>query len=135
MVATSLSHAEKICMTRSLNIPICAITYGLPRVRARPRRRKHNNEIQSAWAKRYSMTSQGLSMLGLALHGTGDLNRAKEIAKAIESAAVVTDREASWPATYDYFMELALDDGAETTAYAVRLLSLISPESPLLPKA
>ncbi len=93
------------------------------------------NEIQSAWAKRPSMTPQGLSMLGLALHRTGDLNRAKEIAKSIESAAVVTDQEASWPATYDYFMEFALDDGAETTAYAVRLLSLVSPESPLLPKA
>ncbi len=93
------------------------------------------NEIQSAWTKRSSMTSQGLSMLGLALHATGDLKRAKEIAKSIESVAVVTDREVSWPATYDYFMEFALDDGAETTAYAVRLLSLVSPESPLLPKA
>jgi uncharacterized protein YfaS (alpha-2-macroglobulin family) len=93
------------------------------------------DEIQSAWAKRASMTSQGLSMLGLALQATGDQNRAREIAKSIESAAVVTDREASWPAAYDYFMEFALDDDAETTAYAVRLLSLVTPESPLLPKA
>jgi uncharacterized protein YfaS (alpha-2-macroglobulin family) len=93
------------------------------------------DEIQFTWTKRGSMTSQGLSMLGLVLHVTGDQNRAKEIAKSIESAAAVTEREASWPSNYDYFMEFAMDDGAETTAYAVRLLSLVAPESPLLPKA
>jgi len=134
--STSLSRAEKYLHGALANHPNMRddlrayVVYALALNSA-----STTEEIQSAWTKRSSMTSQGLSMLGLALHATGDLYRAKEIARSIESAAVVTDREASWPATYDYFMEFALDDGAETTAYAVRLLSLVSPESPLLPKA
>jgi alpha-2-macroglobulin len=92
-------------------------------------------ELQSAWEQRGSMSTQGLAMLGLALHATGDQNRAKEVAKKIESDAVVTDLEAYWPSVYDYFMEFEIDDNAETTAYAVRLLSLVTPESGLLPKA
>ena len=92
-------------------------------------------ELQAAWEQRSSMTSQGLAMLGLALHATGDLSRAKEVAKTIESTAIATEQEASWPSAYDYFLEFAIDDAAETTAYAVRLLSLTIPDSPLLPKA
>jgi uncharacterized protein YfaS (alpha-2-macroglobulin family) len=92
-------------------------------------------ELQTAWAKRGAMTSQGLAMLGIALHASGDRNRAEDVAKSIESSATVTEREAYWPSNYDYFLEFEIDDGAETTAYAVRLLSLVSPESPLLPKA
>jgi len=134
--STSLSHAEKYLHDTLAKHPNMRddlrayVVYALALNSA-----STTDEIQSAWTKRSSMTSQGLAMLGLALHASGDLNRAKEIAKSVESIAVVTDREVSWPATYDYFMEFALDDGAETTAYAVRLLSLVSPESPLLPKA
>jgi alpha-2-macroglobulin len=92
-------------------------------------------ELQAAWDRRSSMTTQGLAMLGLALHATSDLERAKEVAKTLESTAVVTEREASWASHYDSFLEFELDDGAETTAYAVRFLSLVHPEIPLLPKA
>jgi alpha-2-macroglobulin len=92
-------------------------------------------ELQAAWKKRAAMTSQGLAMLGLALHAAGDQNRAETVAKSLESSATVTEREAYWASNYDYFLEFEIDDGAETTAYAVRLLSLVNPESPLLPKA
>jgi len=92
-------------------------------------------EIEAAWNKRGSMTTQGLAMLGLTQHAKGDHARANEIVDKLESTATTTDREASWPANYDYFMEFDIDDAAETTAYAVRLLSLEKPESPLLPKA
>jgi len=92
-------------------------------------------EIDSAWKRRDSMSVQGLSMLGLALHATGDLSRAKEIAKTIESKVDINGQEASWASNYDYFLEFEIDDAPETTAYAVRLLSLVDPQSPLLPKA
>jgi alpha-2-macroglobulin len=95
----------------------------------------HDNEIEAAWNKRSSMTTQGLAMLGLTQNAKGNHARAKEIADKLESTAITTDREASWPENYDYFMEFEIDDAAETTAYAVRLLSLEKPESPLLPKA
>ncbi len=73
-------------------------------------------------------------MLGLALQATGDA-RAKEIAGKVETMATVSDFEAHWTATYDYFMEFESESGAEATAHAVRLLSLTKPESPMLPKA
>jgi hypothetical protein len=91
--------------------------------------------VQKAWEARDSMSTQGLSMLGLALQATGDDARAKEIAGKVEAMATVSDLEAHWTATYDYFMEFESESGAEATAHAVRLLSLTKPESPLLPKA
>jgi len=92
-------------------------------------------ELKDAWEQRSSMSSQGLAMLGLALHATGDADRAKEVAKTLESTASTTVQEAWWPSNYDYFLEFEFRDDAETTAYAVRLLSSVAPDSPLLPKA
>jgi len=53
----------------------------------------------------------------------------------LEKQAVVDENEAYWPSQYDYFMEFYIDDSVESTAYALRLLSLVKPDSPLLPKA
>ncbi|HKV24646.1 MAG TPA: alpha-2-macroglobulin family protein [Candidatus Acidoferrum sp.] len=92
-------------------------------------------EVSDAWDVRGHMNTQGLAMLGLTLLSTGDQAKAQEIASTVESQASVTSLEASWPSNYDYMMEFEIDDAAETTAYAVRLLSLIKPDSPLLPKA
>jgi uncharacterized protein YfaS (alpha-2-macroglobulin family) len=92
-------------------------------------------ELQDAWKVRSNMSTQGLSLLGLALLSTGDQAKAQEIAVTIESQATVTDFEADWPAVYDHLMGFEIDDAAETTAYAVRLISLVKPASPLLPKA
>jgi len=91
--------------------------------------------LQSAWDKRNDMSTQGLAMLGLALLAEKDQTRAAEIAGKLEASAKSDDREAWWTASYDYFMEFEIDDAAETTAFAVRLLSLAKPQSPLLPKA
>jgi alpha-2-macroglobulin len=92
-------------------------------------------ELQDAWKVHSDMSTQGLSMLGLALLATGDQAKAQELASAVESQATVSDLEANWPSVYDHLMDFEIDDAAETTAYAVRLLSLVKPASPLLPKA
>jgi hypothetical protein len=91
--------------------------------------------MQFAKSAQSSMTAQGLSMLGLSLQMSGDSAGAREIAEKIESAATVNEQEAYWPSDYDYFMEFEFHDEAETTAYAMRLLSVVKPDSPLLPKA
>jgi len=91
--------------------------------------------LNAAWDARGSMNTKGLAMLGLALETAGDAARAKQIATELESKAKVNDQEASWPASYDYFMEFEWDDSPDTTAYAVQLLSHQDPSSPLLPKA
>ncbi|HSE48614.1 MAG TPA: MG2 domain-containing protein [Terriglobales bacterium] len=90
--------------------------------------------IEAVWDKRDKMSVQGLAFLGLALHAAGDM-RAAQLADRVEKQAVVTQAEAYWAAEWDYLMEFRIDDSAETTAYAVRLLSLLKPQSPLLPKA
>lgn len=92
-------------------------------------------ELNDAWSDRSNMNAEGLSMLGLAFLSKGDQSKAQELAGKVESQATVTDMEASWPSAYDYLMEFEIDDAAETTAYAVRLLSLVKPNSSLLPKA
>ena len=90
--------------------------------------------LDAAYKDRRDMTAQGLSMLGLALLAAGD-NRASEAATLLEKQAIVDDSEAHWPSEYDSFLEFYIDDSAEATAYALRLLSLTHPDSPLLPKA
>ena len=90
--------------------------------------------LNDAYKARDSMTAQGLSMLGLALYAAGD-SRVREIAGWVEKQAIVEDSVAHWKSEYDSFLEFYTDDSAEATAYAVRLLSLVNPESLLLPKA
>jgi uncharacterized protein YfaS (alpha-2-macroglobulin family) len=90
--------------------------------------------LDVAYGRRKDMSSQGLSMLGLALNAAGD-SRAKEVAAMIEKQAVADEMEAHWPSDYDSLMEFYIDDSVESTAYALRLLSLTTPQSPLLPKA
>jgi uncharacterized protein YfaS (alpha-2-macroglobulin family) len=94
-----------------------------------------SDEMTAAWNARGSMTTQGLSMVGLAFAGTGDTAKAQEMAAKVESLATVNTQEAYWKSDYDSFMEFEIEDSAETTAYAVRLLSVAKPSSALLPKA
>lgn len=91
--------------------------------------------LEVAWQARDSMATQGLSLLGLALQTSGDTQRAIEVAHKIEQAAMVEGDEAHWDASYDYLMEFEFDNSAESTAYAVQLLTRAIPSSPLLPKA
>ncbi|HYX54375.1 MAG TPA: alpha-2-macroglobulin family protein, partial [Candidatus Limnocylindrales bacterium] len=90
--------------------------------------------LNDGYAGRKEMTSQGLSMLGLALHRAGDA-RAAEIADMVEKQATADESEAHWTSDYDPLMEFYIDDSAEATAFAVRLLSQVKPASPVLPKA
>ena len=91
--------------------------------------------LRAAWEKRDGMNTQGLAMLGLALQITGDNVRARQIAGTIASQVTESELEAYWPSNYDYFMGFEFNDNAETTAYAVQLLSRVQPANPLLPKA
>ncbi len=90
---------------------------------------------QAAWEKRDAMDTQGLAMLGLAMQISGDNVRAKEIAGTIAAQVSDSELEAYWPSNYDHFMGFEFNDSAETTAFAVQLLSRVQPANPLLPKA
>ena len=49
----------------------------------------HEDEVEAAWNKRNSMTTQGLAMLGLTQNAKGNQARAKEIADKLESTAII----------------------------------------------
>ncbi len=90
--------------------------------------------LSDAYGVKGKMAAEGLAMLGLALHAAGD-DRAKAIAEEVEKKAEADASEAHWPSTYDYLLDFYGDASAESTAYALRLLSLTRPDSPLLSKA
>jgi len=90
--------------------------------------------IDPAWKDREKMSAQGLAWLGLTLAAQGD-SRAREIADKLEHLATSDDTQAYWKSSYDYLMEFEFDDAPETTALAVKLISQVDPDSPLLPKA
>jgi len=90
--------------------------------------------LNATFEKRGRMSAQGQAVLGLTLKAASD-SRAEEIADALEKSATADAAFAYWPSHYDYWMEFSYDDGAETTALALKLLSLVHPNSPLLPKA
>jgi alpha-2-macroglobulin len=91
--------------------------------------------LDTAWQSRDSMAVQGLTLLGLALDEAGEVSRAQEIARKLEAVAAVSGDEAHWDASRDYLMEFEFDNSADATAYAMQLLTRVSPSSPLLPKA
>ncbi len=90
--------------------------------------------LDRAWQDRDKMSAQGLALLGMVLVWQSD-SRAEEIASSLEKLAKVDGAQAYWPSQYDYLMEFEFDDGPETTALAVKLISQVHPDSPLLPKA
>ncbi|MBZ5598410.1 MAG: alpha-2-macroglobulin [Acidobacteriia bacterium] len=90
--------------------------------------------LERAWQDRDKMSAQGLALLGMILVWQSD-SRAGEIASSLEKLAKVDDAQAYWPSQYDYLMEFEFDDAPETTALAVKLISQVHPQSPLLPKA
>src|SRR4029077_1369425 len=57
------------------------------------------------------------------------------IARKVEAEAKVNGEESHWDASYDYLMEFEFDNSAESTAYAMQLLTRALPSSSLLPKA
>jgi alpha-2-macroglobulin len=90
--------------------------------------------LNTIWDHRAKGSAQALALTGLTLQMAGD-SRASIVADELENQAKSSDVEAWWEGTYDYLMEFEIDDSPETTAYAIKLLSLVKPQSPLLPKA
>jgi alpha-2-macroglobulin len=70
----------------------------------------------------------------LALHAAGD-GRAEETAELVEKKAKTTGTDAYWSGNYDELLDYWGDTSPETTAFALKLLTLEDKSSGLLPKA
>jgi uncharacterized protein YfaS (alpha-2-macroglobulin family) len=76
----------------------------------------------------------GRALLALALKGRGNEERALEVAGEIEASAQANDFEAHWAARFKshYGSEQVMD--VEATAFSLKALAQIKPQSPLLSK-
>jgi uncharacterized protein YfaS (alpha-2-macroglobulin family) len=86
------------------------------------------------WSKRGKFSAQGWAHAGLAMQFAGDV-RAREAAEALKKSVEESEAEAYWKASNDYLLDIYnFDDSPETTAVALKLLTVMDPQSPLLPK-
>ncbi|HEX8896236.1 MAG TPA: alpha-2-macroglobulin family protein, partial [Terriglobales bacterium] len=90
--------------------------------------------VESVWTQRATLTAYGKALLGLAMAQVND-SRANDLAKQLASEAKQDDSQAWWPTDTNNLMEFSGDTTPQATAYALKLLDRVDPQSPLLPKA
>jgi uncharacterized protein YfaS (alpha-2-macroglobulin family) len=90
--------------------------------------------VDSVWNQRATLTAYGRALLGLAMAQVND-SRANDLAKQLASEAKQDDSQAWWPTDTNNLMEFSGDTTPQATAYALKLLDRVDPQSPLLPKA
>ncbi len=90
--------------------------------------------VDSVWNQRSTLTSYGKALLGLAMAQIND-SRATDLAKQLTSEAKQDEAMAWWPTDTNNLMDYYGDTTPQATAYALKLLDRVDPQSPLLPKA
>ena len=90
--------------------------------------------VDAVWSQRATLTSYGKALLGLAMERIND-SRANDLEKQLAADAKQDDSQAWWPTDTNNLMEFSGDTTPQATAYALKLLDRIDPQSPLLPKA
>ena len=90
--------------------------------------------LETQWQRRRDLPPEALAMTGLAMAKLGDA-RAGQLAALLEAGAVHQGELVSWKGSYVPLLDVAYEDNAEATAYAVRLIAKTHPDSPLLPAA
>lgn len=93
-----------------------------------------NSATSAVWDQRSDLSPYGAALLGLAMLDAKDA-RAAELAPQIERAAQSNNEEAWWEQKRDPMLDFTEDISAEATAYIVKFLTYVRPDSPLLPKA
>ena len=90
--------------------------------------------LESVWNQRATLTAYGKALLGLALVQVND-SRAGDLAKQLAAAAKQDDTQAWWPTDTNNLLEYYGDTTPQATAYTVKFLNQVDPQSALLPKA
>jgi uncharacterized protein YfaS (alpha-2-macroglobulin family) len=90
--------------------------------------------LNKLWESHSGLSSEGIALAGLALHLNGDA-RASEAAQLLRDTAQQEGDGIYWPSGKDDLLEIDVDNSAEATAYAVKLITQLSPSDPVLPKA
>ena len=91
--------------------------------------------LEDAWNVHEKLSADGMAILGLTFEAAKNAGRAAELARQLESIVKSDEARAWWPADRDELMDYWFDTSSEATAMAVKFLSHVKPDSPLLPKA
>ena len=90
--------------------------------------------VDSVWSQRSTLTAYGKALLGLAMAQIND-PRAKDLAKQLTADAKQDDAQTWWPTDTNNLMDYYGDTTPQATAFALKFLDRVDPQSPLLPKA
>lgn len=91
-------------------------------------------DLNSVWQRKEKLSAEGVAFAGLTMHLSQD-GRVTDAAQMLRDMAKAEGDGSYWESKSDDLMEIEIDSSAETTAYAVKLLSQVSPGDPLLPRA
>ncbi|MFY9609044.1 MAG: MG2 domain-containing protein [Blastocatellia bacterium] len=90
--------------------------------------------LNGLFSKRGELQPYGRALLALALKARAD-NRAKQVANEIEGSARVNEFDAHWESRRRPMLDFSEQNDTEATAFSLKALSLISPQSQVLAKA
>jgi hypothetical protein len=90
--------------------------------------------LNSAWERKEKLSAEGVAFAGLTMQLSQD-GRVNAAAQMLRDMVKTEGDGSYWDSKSDNLMEIETDSSAEATAYAVKLLSAISPGDPLLPRA
>ena len=97
-------------------------------------RYRNPDDLDSVWRRKDKLSAEGVAFAGLTMQLSKD-GRVNEAVKMLRDSAKSEGDGSYWPSTFDNLMEIETDTSAEGTAYTVKLLSEVSPQDPLLPRA
>lgn len=90
--------------------------------------------LNSLWSKKSDLTPEGVAVAGEALLDTSD-GRAQQAAQLLRQSVRQEGDGSYWHEDNDYLLDVFGDNSVEATASAVKLLSRLSPNDTLLPRA
>ena len=95
--------------------------------------------MEDAWEFHEQLTPDGAAILGLAFEmlpaEARKPDRIATLVKQLESSVKTDEAHAWWFSERDFLMDYWFDTSSEATAMALKFLSHVKPDSPLLPKA
>ena len=87
--------------------------------------------IDTLWSRRSNLSAEGLALTGMVMLRNGD-TRAAQIAQLLEGQAKHSGALVWWPSAHNPLLDVAEDNSAESTAFAMRFLTHADAKSPLL---
>ncbi|ABF39931.1 alpha-2-macroglobulin-like protein [Candidatus Koribacter versatilis Ellin345] len=95
---------------------------------------KDKKDLDSVWDRKDKLSAEGIAFAGLTMQIENDA-RVSDAANSLKSMMKTEGDGAYWLSKRDDLLEIDTDTSAETTAYAVKFFTALSPSDPVLPQA